>query len=177
LICFITYLNLFDASSEGKTIKARLDPDRQNSERDLRIQNAIDPIDAGVETGGLIAMIERRASARHKTFIKGRILFNNRLSSMDCIVRDISDTGSRLEFSENVVLPDAFELYIPHKDGHFQAQVRWRKGDNIGVSWRPDYALAPATEQGRPEHSVIDSGAKLELEVALLRKRLDALLS
>jgi hypothetical protein len=39
-------------------------------------------------------MIERRALARHKTFIKGRIYFNNRLSSMDCIVRDITDRGA-----------------------------------------------------------------------------------
>jgi hypothetical protein len=43
---------------------------------------------------GRIAMIERRALARHKTFIKGRIYFNNRLSSMDCIVRDITDRGA-----------------------------------------------------------------------------------
>lgn len=61
-------------------------------------------------------MIERRTLARHKTFIKGRIYFNNRLSSMDCIVRDINDRGARLEASENVVLPGAFELHLPNKD-------------------------------------------------------------
>jgi len=66
-------------------------------------------------------MIERRAYPRHKTLIKGRIYFNNRLSSMDCIVRDIGENGSRLEFSENVTLPDVFELYLPNKDEYFQA--------------------------------------------------------
>jgi len=69
------------------------------------------------------AMIERRAYPRHKTLIKGRIYFNNRLSSMDCIVRDIGENGSRLEFSENVTLPDVFELYLPNKDEYFQAHV------------------------------------------------------
>lgn len=51
------------------------------------------------------AMTEHRAFARHKTFIKGRIYFNNRLSSVDCIVRDLADIGARLEISENVTLP------------------------------------------------------------------------
>jgi len=77
-------------------------------------------------------MIERRALARHKTFIKGRIYFNNRLSSMDCIVRDVTDVGARLEASESVALPDAFELYLPTKDEHFRAQVEWRKGNHLG---------------------------------------------
>lgn len=45
-------------------------------------------------------MIERRALIRHKTFIKGRIYFNNRLSSMDCIVRDVTEKGARLQVSD-----------------------------------------------------------------------------
>ena len=68
-------------------------------------------------------MIERRALIRHKTFIKGRIYFNNRLSSMDCIVRDVTEKGARLQVSESVVLPDTFELYLPNKDEHFRAQA------------------------------------------------------
>ncbi len=122
-------------------------------------------------------MTERRATVRHKTFIKGRIYFNNRLSSMDCIVRDVTNNGGRLEFSENVMLPDAFELYIPHKDEYFQVQVRWRRGNNIGITWRPEYGLSPATEHGRSEHAMADRVAKIEHEIALLHKRLDALQS
>lgn len=68
-------------------------------------------------------MIERRALVRHKAFIKGRIYFNNRLSSMDCIVRDVTDNGARLQVSESVALPDVFELYLPSKDEHFRARV------------------------------------------------------
>jgi hypothetical protein len=77
-------------------------------------------------------MIERRALIRHKTFIKGRIYFNNRLSSMDCIVRDVTEKGARLQVSESVVLPDTFELYLPNKDEHFRAQAQWRKGLSSG---------------------------------------------
>ena len=57
---------------------------------------------------------DERASrfSRHKTLFKGRIYFNARLSSMDCIVRDVTANGARLEFSENVTPPEVFELYL-----------------------------------------------------------------
>ena len=99
-------------------------------------------------------MIERRAVARHKTFIKGRIYFNNRLSSVDCIVRDVTDAGARLEASQSVALPDAFELYLPTKDEHFRAQVRWRRGSHLGVSWSTEQAAKQGG--GRSEHSIAD---------------------
>ena len=120
-------------------------------------------------------MIERRSIVRHKTFIKGRIFFNNRRSSMDCIVRDVTDNGSRLEFSESVALPETFELYMPNKDEYFRARIEWRKGNNIGVSWTPEDTLNPRPESGRSDRQLADKVARLEREIALLHKRLDAI--
>ena len=120
-------------------------------------------------------MNERRTLARHKTFIKGRIYFNNRLSSMDCIVRDITDRGARLEASESVLLPDAFELYLPNKDEHFFARVEWRKGSHLGVSWTTDQAARYRSEPAPSEQSIADRVAKLEREFAVLQQRFDSL--
>ncbi len=121
-------------------------------------------------------MVERRSLVRHKTFMKGRIYFNNRLSSMDCIVRDVTNNGGRLEVSESVPLPDAFEIYLPNKEEYFHARVEWRKGGHIGVSWRSERALRPRAEGGgQVEHPIADRLAKLEHEVAVLQKRLDSL--
>ena len=122
-----------------------------------------------------IAMIERRALARHKTFIKGRIYFNNRLSSMDCIVRDVTDAGARLEASESVALPDAFELYLPNKDEHFYARLEWRKGSHLGVSWTADPAVRHKPEAGQSEQSIAERVAKLERDIAVLQRRLESL--
>lgn len=116
-------------------------------------------------------MKERRAVVRHKTFMKGRIYFNNRLQSMDCIVRDVTDTGSRLEFSENVTLPDAFELYLPTRNEYFRARVEWRKGNQLGISWGSTKERAGTDG----DHPVNDRLAKLEHDVAVLQRRLDAL--
>jgi PilZ domain len=120
-------------------------------------------------------MIERRANPRHKTFIKARIYFNNRLSSMDCIVREVSEHGSRLEFSEKVALPDVFELYLPNKDEYFQAHVMWRKGNNIGITSTPETTLNQRAESSRTDYHLADKVTKLEREVALLLKRMDTL--
>jgi hypothetical protein len=118
-------------------------------------------------------MIERRSLVRHKTFMKGRIYFNNRLSSADCIIRDVTSNGSRLEVSGSVALPDAFEIYLANKDEYFHAKVEWRRANILGVSWSP--ALTPKPEHGGSEHGVADRLAKLEHDVAVLQKRLAAL--
>jgi len=120
-------------------------------------------------------MIERRALVRHKSLIKGRIYFNNRLSSMDCIVRDVTDKGARLEFSENVALPDVFELYMPNKDEYFQAHVEWRKGNNLGISWRAEYVSGSHGDDAQADFPLADRVRKLEHDVAVLQKRLDSL--
>lgn len=120
-------------------------------------------------------MNERRARPRHKTLIKGRIYFNNRLSSMDCIIREIGDDGCRLEFSENVALPDVFELDLPTKDEYFQAHVIWRRSNSIGISWTPERRLNPRGDSAATEYHLATRVAKLERDVAALQKRLDAL--
>ncbi len=96
---------------------------------------------------------------------------------MDCTVRDITTKGARLECSEAVALPDVFELFIPSKDEYFQARVEWRKGNGIGISWAPEHQSQSALETFQSGDPLGDRVAKLEHEVALLQKRLDALRS
>ena len=119
--------------------------------------------------------MERRTLARHKTFIKGRIYFNNRLSSVDCIVRDLADIGGRLEVPENVTIPDSFELYIPTRDEHFQARVKWRKGNNLGIAWGAEQNAKLGIDTAGSDASIAERLAKLEREVAVLQRRLTAL--
>ena len=119
-------------------------------------------------------MQERRALARHKTLFKGRIYFNNRLSSMDCIVRDVTADGARLEFSENVTLPEVFELYLANKDEYFRARVIWRRGSQLGISWKAEDAQRSGRSR-RDDNPMAERLTKLEHAVAVLQRRLDAL--
>ena len=55
---------------------------------------------------------EKRASARRRTLKSGKIVFNNRNSTIDCTVRNLSDTGAKLVVASALGIPDSFELAI-----------------------------------------------------------------
>ncbi|HEX6215150.1 MAG TPA: PilZ domain-containing protein [Vicinamibacterales bacterium] len=122
-------------------------------------------------------MAERRHAARQKSFLRGCIYFNNRRSAIDCLIRDISEHGARLRFSDSISIPDSFELHIPQKDQTLRAVARWRHGMDVGVTF-PDVARAPATPATSTTAAAPDLAAltdrvqKLEAEVAEMRRLL-----
>jgi uncharacterized protein YceH (UPF0502 family) len=119
-------------------------------------------------------MIENRASPRLRSLLKGKLIYNNRLSTMDCVVRDISATGARLALAQHNVLPDQFELYVPLKEKTYTVQVRWRAEEDIGVMF------LERQEQNAPSSSSEDLRARvehLEAEVAALHDILTKLMS
>lgn len=78
-------------------------------------------------------MEQRRTSTRSRTLLEGWVLLNNRSSRIECTVRDISDAGARLVFSEPVQVPQEFELQIPKKKLSSHARIMWSDGQTHGV--------------------------------------------
>lgn len=78
-------------------------------------------------------MSEHRRELRQRTFLKGRIIFNNGASSMDCLVRDMSASGARLALSQSAILPDSFDLLIPAKEKTYRSSLCWRRSDGVGI--------------------------------------------
>lgn len=116
-------------------------------------------------------MDERRLGTRQKSFLQGRIYYNNRRASIDCLVRDISPTGARLKFPGPVTAPELVELYIPNKDEFYRAQVQWNRGDEIGVHFIRDEAENTQAAGGSvPEASLAERMQKLEAELASLKR-------
>jgi len=102
-----------------------------------------------------------------KSFLKGRI--NNGLTDVDCLIRDISADGATLSFSEAITMPHVFELHIPLKKQVMRAQLDWRNGDEMGVSF---IAGAPAAAVAGGGNKLAQRVLKLEGEIAVLRKML-----
>ena len=115
---------------------------------------------------------ERRLGNRQKSFLQGRLYYNNRRASIDCLVRDISPTGARLKFSAPAAMPEFVELYIPNKDEFYRAQVQWNRGEEIGVAFiREEPESSPAAGQGAvPEGNLAERMHKLETELAHLKR-------
>ena len=119
-------------------------------------------------------MSERRAISRQKSFLQGRIFFNNRRTSYDCLIRDFSEHGAKLKFSSTLATPDAVELFIPAKEESYRAKVIWRNADELGVGFDYDES-APPLAPGAPSADWHARIHKLEHDVASLQRKFNEL--
>jgi hypothetical protein len=79
-----------------------------------------------------LIMEERRQSPRQRTYKGGRINAD-RAGSLDCIVRNISETGACLEISSDLIAANQFNLVIMPEFLVRRCQVAWRKPQKMGV--------------------------------------------
>jgi PilZ domain-containing protein len=61
----------------------------------------------------------------------GKIEFGS--SAIDCIVRNLSETGAALEIESPIGVPERFELFVPQDRSRRPADVVWRKERRIGI--------------------------------------------
>ncbi len=79
-------------------------------------------------------MDERRKNARDKV-IYGAIASRD-YTAKDCVVRDISEHGARLEFRSGARLPkDRMSVAIARKGRSFMAKVIWWRDNIVGVAF------------------------------------------
>jgi hypothetical protein len=120
-------------------------------------------------------MGERRGSRRSKSFLRGFVYVSRKRGALACLVRDLSEKGARIIFSDTVTLPDVVELYIPQRDQTLRARVQWRRNDEIGLAFTEiERAAADASPSAT---DVAQRLAMLEAEIVSLRallKRLKA---
>jgi hypothetical protein len=78
---------------------------------------------------------EQRAHQRTKTLYKGKVVAEGRFSLIDCTVRDLSESGARIEFGATYAPAPEFELEIPSKQMRFWARLVWSSGLRHGVAF------------------------------------------
>jgi hypothetical protein len=122
-------------------------------------------------------MTERRSGSRQKSFLQGRIFFNNRRTSVDCLIRDFSERGARLKFTGMTATPDVVELYIPNRDESYRAKVQWRNADEIGVGFDQDEKSPPLAPQASHAPAADWSARihKLEHDMGVLQRKFNEL--
>jgi hypothetical protein len=77
---------------------------------------------------------EHRIATRHRVLKAGSIQFGG--GSIDCTVRNISDTGAALDVTSPLGIPAQFTLVT---DGnHLPCRVVWRKEKRIGVAFEKE---------------------------------------
>jgi PilZ domain len=122
--------------------------------------------------------VKERESPRQKSFLKATIRFHSRNVTVDCVVRNISLTGARLEIERTFTLPMEFELEIPQRGAVLQCQLKWRKDAAAGVRFKDSVRAAPA-QSGNVADAGIEAlreeNAALRLEIGRLVARIQQL--
>jgi hypothetical protein len=113
---------------------------------------------------------ENRKSERHSQFLRGFIRLPSN-GTIDCIVRDISETGAKLRFKSAPPMMDSLELHIPSKEQIARAKLIWSSGCEVGISLVSPGALGYssfALDEGELPVRV----GRLEDEIAALKQML-----
>jgi hypothetical protein len=122
---------------------------------------------AGAATNRMNAQSHHpRNAVRQKSFLRGTINFNNACSTFDCLIRDISPKGARLDFSGTVSTPDVIDLYIPQKEQTLYAKVMWRRGEEVGIKFSHPSAMDELAEADKLTRRVI----MMETEIVAIKR-------
>jgi hypothetical protein len=79
----------------------------------------------------------RRGHVRRLVIMGATIMYNDRKITIPCRVRDISETGAKLEFEQQQLLPHTFELKIRDLP-ILTCELRWARGTRAGVHFVGD---------------------------------------
>ena len=77
---------------------------------------------------GLNRIAERRRTLKAGTIGSGG-------GGIDCIVRNISETGAALEVATPLFIPDRFTLFVPSDQFKRGCHIVWRKEKRIGIAF------------------------------------------
>jgi hypothetical protein len=114
-------------------------------------------------------MQEQRATERVRSFLRAQIVFNNRMTTIECIIKNYSASGAKIALNDTLTVPNEFDVYIPAKQRNHHARLVWRDKDAIGVNFIEAGAhadKAPVSATG------IDRVRELELQNAELKNRI-----
>lgn len=89
--------------------------------------------------------MERRKHRRHRVLRRGKAILLDQSTIYDCMIRDVSEGGARLQMGQFCILPRYFRLGFI-SDGLIReirdVRVVWRLDDQFGVAFQEqDYLI------------------------------------
>ena len=116
-------------------------------------------------------MQDRRESVRDKVMYGGVVEIGERGTTRECIVRNISEHGATIEFSNGIQLPkEQLSLRIARKGRSFLTKVIWWRDNFVGVAFRGQSPAEPVSDLG-------ERLRRCEIKKRQLQRRIDDLLN
>ena len=113
-------------------------------------------------------MGEPRKSPRARTMWGAQSRFNNRSSTVDCQIRNMSEEGAKIIIHDHLSIPQRFEFHVPQKGRSFKAKVIWRQDNEAGLEFLQDNAVQATASSAT---NLSERLKELETENASLRRR------
>lgn len=85
---------------------------------------------------------EHRHTQRRRTLKQGRIMFNDH-TLVDCMIRDVSDTGARIVVGGPMHLPEFFSLLNISDNKMWPVKRLWQRGLAAGIAFTGPEQPAP----------------------------------
>lgn len=76
-----------------------------------------------------------RGENRQRTLLSGKIVCKTGRQSFDCGVRDLTESGARVKISPGLFFADDCSLVVPHRRIVYDAQVAWRRSNEVGLKF------------------------------------------
>jgi len=83
-----------------------------------------------------------RSSIRRRALKEAKVVLTD-WTVIDCVLRDISETGARIEFSGPTNLPEEFRLLIVSTNMLAPAVRAWQRGLSAGIRFTGPGQAAP----------------------------------
>jgi hypothetical protein len=80
-------------------------------------------------------MQDRRTNVRDKVFLGGVAEINEN-ATMDCVVRNFSETGACVELDSAAKIPREINLTIARKGRSYLANIIWRHANLVGLAFK-----------------------------------------
>lgn len=81
-------------------------------------------------------MSDRRQLFRNRVYYGGLVAFNDRQSTLACVVRNFTAFGARIEFENPALLPDEIDFAVPRRSLSCRAHLTWRDRNAAGLAFR-----------------------------------------
>lgn len=87
---------------------------------------------------------EHRKTPRQRAYIGGKLVYGDYFS-LDCVVRDITTDGAKLQLPEGQAVPDKVYLVDLKTAIAYDAHVVWRRYPLIGLAFDHQHGLTEAS--------------------------------
>ncbi len=77
----------------------------------------------------------REREHRQRVLKGATIITSIHNSEIPCVVRNQHTNGAELKVAADAIIPERFSLYVPVDGVAYEALVRWRRNDRVGVQF------------------------------------------